>query len=104
MVDERVVRSGLVYLDESRQQNTEPTLRGMVGYIDTHNRIIPTVDEINEVLRRSQSLQVERINGRVQFSSEGADRRITSEDLERAFADHDAEVQAARHRRRAGLR
>jgi hypothetical protein len=104
MVDERVVMSGLAYLDECRRQQAEPTLRGMVGVIDRQSRIVPTVEEINEVLRRNASLMVQRINGRVHFVPEGRDPRITSEDLERAFADHDIEVVAARHRRRAGLR
>jgi hypothetical protein len=104
MVDERVVMSGLSYLEQCCTEKTEPTLRGMVGVIDRQSRIVPTVEEINEILRRSPSIQVQRINGRVHFSPQGLDRRITSEDLERAFADHDLEVQAARHRRRAALR
>jgi hypothetical protein len=104
MVDERVVMSGLAYLEQCRTQPAEPTLRGMVGYIDTHNRIIVTVEEINDVLRRNASHMVQRINGRVHFMPEGQERRITSEDLERAFADHDLEVDAARHRRRAEMR
>jgi hypothetical protein len=104
MVDERVVMSGLAYLEQCRTENTYPTLCGMVGAIDRRHRIISTTEEINEVLRRSPSLQVQRINGRVHFSPQGLDRRITSEDLERAFADYDLEVDADRRKRRAELK
>ncbi|HTW48930.1 MAG TPA: hypothetical protein VMD92_13340 [Acidobacteriaceae bacterium] len=101
MIDESVLRSGLAYLDECRTLQAEPTLRGLVGHIDTHSRIVVTVEEINEVLRRSPSLRLQRVNGRVHFAPEGLDGRINCEDLERAFIDCDAEFEAKRRRRRA---
>jgi hypothetical protein len=94
----------LAYLDQCRAQNAEPTLCGLVGYIDAHNRIVVTLDEISEILRQSPSLLVGRAEGRVRFSPSGTDRRITSEDLDRAFADHAAEVDTLRRRRRAEMK
>jgi hypothetical protein len=104
MIDEDVVKSGLAYMEQCRAQKATPTLRGLVGHIDTHKRIVVTLDEINEILRSSPSLTVQRIDGRVQFSPEGFDRQITTDDLDRAFADCQADFEARRRRRRSELR
>ena len=55
MLSDRVVRMITDYLDECATLKREATLVGMHWYVDSHNKTLPTVEEVNAALRQRPS-------------------------------------------------
>jgi len=68
-VHPRVINLALDYLDSCRMQGREATLVGMHWYIDSRNKTMPILDEVNEALARRRELRVSCRNGAVVFSA-----------------------------------
>jgi hypothetical protein len=94
MISAHIVKLATDYLDQCAVENQQATLVGMLWHIDRLDRSIPLVDEVNEALTLRASVYVQQVNGAVVFTSRGAQRIITSEELRQAGNQYHKEFAA----------
>jgi len=95
MVSASVVRLAVDYLDQSAANGETATLVGMHWYIDSRNKVIPLLEEINEALSQRPGVFVQRSPEGVVFTSSGTERAVTSKDMKQADRRYRQEFAAA---------
>lgn len=95
MIDAHVIKLGLEYLDHCASKNQQATLVGMHWHIDAHNKTLPMLEEVNEMLERRPSIYVQRQEGNVIFAAAGSERNVNSQDMSRADKRYREEFDAA---------
>jgi hypothetical protein len=88
VIDDVVVKLAAEYLELHVGGETPATLMGMIREIDYINRTIPRFEEVNEALKKCPSMRVRREGGKIEFSVAGDERKITFEEMERAYTDY----------------
>lgn len=86
--DAGATTSAVEYLDQCLKHAAPATLVGMLGYVDYHRRVVPTLEEINEALGQRAAIRAHRENRSVLFVQEGPVRTITEEDLNHAYSEY----------------
>jgi len=81
MIDDFAVKFATEYLDKQFKNGEPADLVGMLNHVDYFDRVVMTLDEVIETLKRRPSVYVLRLDGRIVFSHSPGDRAITEEDL-----------------------
>lgn len=95
MISAHIVKLATEYLDQCALANKEATLVGMHWHIDSGDKTIPLLAELNQALEQRPSIFVRRESGEVIFSSTGTERTLTQEDMKLAFKRYEKEFAAA---------
>ena len=81
MIDDYAVKLATEYLDHFLGGEKPATLVDMLGYVDAHDKVVLTLEEVNEALKQRPSAHLHRVNGRIIFTQSSGDREITEDDL-----------------------
>jgi hypothetical protein len=81
VIDDYAVKLATEYLDHSLGKEKPATLVDMLGYVDAHDKVVLTLEEVNEALKQRPSAHLQRVDGRVIFNQSSGDREITEDDL-----------------------
>lgn len=100
MTNEYVIKLAADYLKRHLARKQPASLLGMIHEIDYINRTIPRFEEINAALKQCPSMYVRRVAGQVEFVPKGRGRKITFEDMERAYVKYRESLDAASERLR----
>ena len=79
-----VVRLATEYLDQCAAKHQSATLVGMHWYIDSREKTLPLLDELNEALRQRPGVYVQRGPAAVVFVSSGNEQTLTDDDMKEA--------------------
>jgi len=83
MINDHAVRLAMEYLDRKIAEGECVDLVGMLNHVDYYERVVMTLDEVQEALNQRPAVYLRRVEGRVTFTQSSGDREITEEDLER---------------------
>ena len=101
MTNEYVVKLAAEYLKRHLARKQPASLLGMIHEIDYINQTIPRFEEINAALKQCPSMYVLRTADTVEFVPIGRARRITFQDMERAYVSYRESLEAASERLQA---
>lgn len=90
-----VVNLAIEYLDGCAAKHESATLVGMHWYIDSREKTLPLLDELNEALKQRPTVHVQRGPKGVVFESTGTERSLTHEDMKLADRQYRKEFAAA---------
>lgn len=95
MISAHVVRLATEYLDQCAAKQQPATLVGMHWYIDSRDKTLPLLEELNEALKQRPAFYVQRGPKGVVFASTGTERTLTHEDMKQADSRYRKEFAAA---------
>lgn len=98
MIDDFAIKFAIEYLNKQFANGETADLVGMFNHVDYFGRVVMVLDEVNEALRRTPSVYVQRIDGRIVFNQSKGDREITDEDLNRNVQMYQEWFEAQRKR------
>lgn len=81
MIDDYAVKLATEYLDHFLGKEKPATLVDMLGYVDAHEKVVLTLEEVNAALTQRPSAHLKRVDGKVIFNQSSGDREITEDDL-----------------------
>ena len=101
MLCANVVRLIVEYLSHSSVDGTRATLTGVLWYVDSRAKTLPSPEEVNAALAEFPAIRVERESGHVVFGNDGAGSSVNSEDMKLADRQYRREFSAALKKLRA---
>jgi len=81
-MDNYAVKLATEYLDHFLGKEKPATLVDMLGYVDAHDKVVLTLEEVNAALEQRPSTRLTRVDGRVFFNQSSGDSKITEDDLD----------------------
>ena len=95
MISANVVNLAIEYLDMCAVEQKTATLVGMYWHIDSRNKSVPLVEEVNEALKLRPQVLVSRENASVVFSLNGFEHAVAATDMAQAYLQYIEEFNAA---------